>query len=112
VKMIIQECKSFTINTAKERKRINEVFKDRGDIKVKLLELMDLVEQQKWKEASVELEREWWQGEDEHGCPRLEFIGLLEAESCSGLEWCYDSYDVLIWRMNNRPDMYKVVEVK
>ena len=107
MRLTIQKSYVFVVDTAKERKRINEAFA--GTTKKKLLKLMDLVEAQKWKEAEAELDSKWWHGRDEElECSRLEFIGLLNAKgACS-----WDSYINLIWTMNNYnyPDVYTVTK--
>jgi len=112
MKMTIQKSVTFTIDTGKERKRIQECFgnSDSKMMKKKLLKLMDLVEAEKWKEAYKELEGKYWNGYDaEQECSRLEFIGLLEGEGdIDG--WA--SYANLIWNMVNRADNYKVVKVR
>ena len=108
MKMIIQKTSEFTIDTAKERRRINEAFKDRKEIRDKLLQLMDLVEAEKWEEAERTLNDEWWDGRDEdQECPRLEFVGLLDAKGFGVNNW--DSYANLIWRMQKYPEVYKVI---
>jgi len=107
MKMTIQKTSEFTIDTAKERKRINNAFVDRPLTQKKLLKLMDLVEQEKWKHALKELESKWWLGRDkDQECPRLEFVGLLKSEGTN--HW--DSYIDLILRMNACPDVYKVMK--
>ena len=59
MRLTIQKSYSFVVDTAKERKRINEAFA--GTTKKKLLKLMGLVENQKWEEADAELCSKWWQ---------------------------------------------------
>ena len=107
MKMTIQKTYKFTIDTAAERKRINKCFEDRKEIRDKLLQLMDLVEAEKWEEAERTLNDEWWNGRDEDlECPRVEFIGLLNAEGS------WDTYANLIWRMVRCPERYKVIKKK
>jgi len=108
MKMTIEKAFTFTIDTGKERKRIEECFKDRKMMKKKLLKLMDLVEAEKWEAAYKELEGKYWNGYDaEQECPRVEFIGMLDAD---GLDDPWDTYTSLIWRMVKHPDIYKVVK--
>jgi hypothetical protein len=109
MKMTIQKCFTVTIDTSKERKRIERCFnvKGRRRIYMKLMYLMDLIESEKWKEAERELASDWWQGRDRKDeCPRLEYIGMYRTES----DW--DNYISLIIRMANYPDVYKVVKKK
>ena len=100
------------IDTSIERRRIDKAFSKKKDqeIKIKLHELMDLVENCKWAEALKTIESEWWQGRDkEMECPRLEFIGLIKHTS-----WFFDNhmdYIDLILNMNDYPDVYKVSKV-
>jgi len=102
--MTIQKSFEFTIDTAKERRRINEGFKDNPETQKKLLQLMDLVEAEKWEEAERTLNDEWWDGRDEEQeCPRLEFVGLLGSEGIDP----WTSYAQLIWYMHNS-QIYKV----
>ena len=110
MKIIIQKASTFTVDTGAERKRIERCFKGDKTMRKKLLNLMDLVEAEKWKEAYKELEGKYWNGYDaEQECSRLEFIGLLEGEGdIDG--WA--SYANLIWNMVNRADNYKVVKVR
>jgi len=110
MKITIQKTSIFTFNTQEERKRINECFKDKPLMHKKLLKLMDLIEAEKWVEASNELESKWWMGRDkEQECPRLEFIGMLEAD---GDIDTWTTYDNLIWNMVNYPETYKLIEKK
>ena len=73
----------YDIDTAKERRRITECFADDPETQGKLNELMELIEAQKWEEALATIENEWWNGHDDTGTPRLEFIGGLDCDSMS-----------------------------
>lgn len=109
MKMTIQKTFELTIDTSKERERIEECFNCKGNKTTykKLLKLMDLIEAEKWKEAEAELDGKWWNGRDNaHGCSRAEFIGMLNAEGNHGDAW--DTYIDLVWRMNQYPSVYKV----
>ena len=112
MKMTIEKSFEFTIDTGKERQRIEECFNVKGKKTTykKLLKLMDLVEAEKWEEAEAELDGEWWNGRDrDQECPRAEFIGMLDTD---GLDGSWDTYANLIWRMVRHPDVYKVVKKK
>jgi len=110
MKMTIQKCSEFTIDTGKERKRINKAFKRNKTIQKKLLKLMDLIEGEKWQAAEEFLDSKWWAGRDkEMECPRLEFVGLLNGE---GDVDHWDSYIQLVWKMNNHSGIYTVMETK
>jgi len=107
MKITIQKSSTFTIDTAKERKRINKYFKDKKMMQKKLLKLMDLVEAEKWVEAGKELDGKYWSGIDkEQECPRLEFIGILDA---SGDIDPWATYINVIFNMVNYPKTYKVI---
>jgi hypothetical protein len=107
MKMTIQKSYEFTVDTAKERRRIFDAFGDRPETLKKLMHLMDLIDAEKWEEAQKELDSKWWRGRDEDlECPRQEFIGLLDAEGIDP----WTSYSDLIWRMHSRPEIYKVTK--
>ena len=110
MKMTIEKAFTFTVDTAKERKRIKGGFTHNKAAQKKLLKLMDLVEAEKWEAAYEFLESKWWQGRDkEYECPRLEFLGMLDS---AGLDDAWATYGDLIWRMSHHPDTYKVVRKK
>lgn len=106
MKMSIEKAFTFTFDTDLERKRINEGFNNNKTAQKKLHKLMDLVEQGAWGAAYAELESKWWCGRDrEYECPRIEFVGMLDAV---GSDDAWITYADLIWRMVNLPNVYKV----
>jgi len=98
----------FKIDTDRERARIDKSFSDDPDTKAKLLALMDAVERQRWDLAEAQIESEWWQGRDEEGeHPRLEFVGMIKADSPHMDHWM--TYDQLIYAFRENPDVFKVI---
>ena len=109
MKMTIEKSYEFTVDTGKERKRIEKCWKPTQTIYKKLMKLMDLVEQEKWVEAEEFLDSEWWNGRDkDQECHRAEFIGTLDSDGA----YPWDTYLNLVWRMAMHPDLYKVVKKK
>jgi len=76
----MQKTKYFTVNPEQEKERIKSSFADDLDTRDHLLELMDLIEQEKWEQAYDLLGGLWWRDRDpELECPRYEFIGNIES---------------------------------
>ena len=79
MKMKMKRTLNFTLDTAKERKRIRKCF--RGEELKRLNQFMDAFESWDMKKACELLHDKWWQGySDKAGCPRMEFIGLVHHE--------------------------------
>lgn len=89
----------FTIDTAKERKRIRKCFK--GETREMLERFMDAFEAGDMKKACSELYRSWWRGRDEKaGCPRAEFIGLVHSYKYLANSTTFGD---LAWQVANSP---------
>ncbi len=78
MKFVLTKTSQGVFDTAQERARIRVAFKDSPAVKLKLLKLLDAIEDQDWKGAYKQLSSKWWNGRDAKcGCPRGEFVGLL-----------------------------------
>ena len=113
MKISIQKTASVTIDTSIERRRIDNAFTCKGDNvpRQKLHKLMDLIEAENWKGAHKELRSKWWRGyDDKAGCPRLEFVGLIEIHSPFFEH--HITYDDLINSFVEHPANYKVIGKK
>jgi len=109
MKITIERCERFVIDTKPERDRINKAFRDRPDIKKRLDKLMDLIEACKWEAAGKELCDVWWNEHDSKDeCIRFEYIGMVDR-NCGFDHWI--GYGDLVDLMINCSSIYKVIEV-
>ena len=120
MRLLITKTFAGVVDTAKERARIREAFRGDPVTRKKLTELMDAVEALDWKRAERLLLSKWWQGRDRRqGCPRVEFIGLLDAQATENgprvPAWGFDvmsSYINLVAWMNSGPAPDRVITVR
>lgn len=106
----IEKTAQLVIDTSIERKRITKAFRNDPVTQKNLNKFMDLVEACEWEKAGKELESKWWNGyDDKAGCPRFEFIGLIENRSRFFSNNA--SYIDLVYEMNMYPKNYRVVHI-
>ena len=109
--MRIRKCAEVEIDLEAEKKRIKSAFTREPEIKKKLLKLIDLVEQEKWKEAEKFLDQKWWKSKDKkRECSRYEFIGLVPYAEDTRYFDPWASIDGLVYNMANHPEVYSVVK--
>ena len=89
MKFKIEKILTATIDTASERKRIEEAFSDDPAAQKHLNKLMGLIEAGLWKDAQKELGKKFWQGSN------AEYIGLLDYVRNDGFDYFLSYYDLV-----------------
>lgn len=116
MKITVEKICRSVIDTAKERKRINNAFRDDKKTRDVLNQFMDAVEDLNWEKAGDILYGDWLQSYDaKRGCSRSEFIGLLHATSQNGINAPSvfehrDSYIDLVYVMLTSSKYLRVVK--
>ena len=121
MKFLLSKSCQGVFDTATERQRIKEAFKNDKETRKRLLALIDAVEAGQWGKAAKMLAGKWWQGRDKkEECHRLEFCGMLnlmvpgQSKLANGFDHWADYADLIyVMAKNRKPEdtQYTVTKV-